>query len=80
MRNGRNLLVGMFISVVGMVGLLSVGRAEARKGDCPCAWKSWRPVRLILTPVRRHRVRSFPVMAIRLPQKTGRLGSIMDRP
>jgi len=29
MRNGSNLFVGRLISVVGMVGLLSVGKAEA---------------------------------------------------
>ena len=34
-QNCRNLFVGILISVVGMVGLLSVGRAEARKGGLP---------------------------------------------
>jgi Protein of unknown function (DUF1566) len=35
MRNRRNLLVAILISVVSMVGLLSVGKAEARKGGLP---------------------------------------------
>jgi hypothetical protein len=35
MRNSRNLLVGMLISAVGVVGLLSVGRAEAAAGGLP---------------------------------------------
>jgi len=34
-RNCRNLFVGILISVVGMVGLLSAGKAEARKGGLP---------------------------------------------
>jgi hypothetical protein len=33
MRNGRNLVVGRLICVVGLVGLLSVGRAEAGKAQ-----------------------------------------------
>ena len=35
MQNCRNLFVGTLIYAVGMVGLLSVGKAEARKGGLP---------------------------------------------
>ena len=35
MRHCRNLYVGMLICVVGLVGLLSVERAEAEKGGLP---------------------------------------------